>query len=160
MILKEEIEKIVYSGNEPEIIVDRLVKLIEGNFEPDTKGKASLKKSVEADVEKWIDEWLDIFPVGVKSGSKLVRSDRAACLKKMVNVVLNTKYYKDEIIAATKEYVNSFKDNDYMYMKCATYFIDKKDEGSELIAMCDKRRNGKVKEIIVQKQETETDYFV
>lgn len=158
MNVKQEVEKIVYSGNEPEIIVDRLVKLIEENFEPDTKGKASLKQSVMNDVDKWIDEWLQIFPAGVKSGGKLVRSDRAMCLKKMTDLVLNNKYYKDEIIEATKEYVNSFRDNDYMYMKCATYFISKKDEGSELIALCDKRRENKVIQVVVGK--TENDYFV
>lgn len=159
MNLKEEIEKIVYSGNEPEIIVDRLVLLIEGNFEVDSKGKASLKQAAMKDVEKWIDEWLDIFPVGIKSGGKLVRSDRAACLKKMTDLVLTSKYYKDEIIEATKEYVNTFKQNDYTYMKCATYFISKKDEGSELIAMCDKRRSGKVKEVITGISDKD-DYFV
>lgn len=157
--LKEEIEKIVYSGNEPEIIVDRLVLLIEGNFEVDSKGKASLKQAAMKDVEKWIDEWLAIFPSGIKSGGKLVRSDRKACLSKMTDLVLSSKYYKDEIIEATKEYVNTFKQNDYAYMKCATYFISKKDEGSELIAMCDKRREGKIKEVITGIGDKE-DYFV
>ena len=158
MNLKQEIEKIVYSGNEPEIIVDRLVLLVEGNYEVDSKGKASLKQAAMKDVEKWIDEWLQIFPAGVKSGGKLVRSDRKACLSKMTDLVLSSKYYKDEIIEATKEYVNSFRDNDYMYMKCATYFISKKDEGSELIALCDKRRENKVIQVVVGK--TENDYFM
>lgn len=159
MDLRAEIEKIVYSGNEPEVIVDRLVTLVEGNFEEDKKGKHTLRAAVTKDVEKWIDEWLDLFPVGVRSGSKLVRSDRAMCLKKMVNVVLNSKYYKNEIMEATKEYVNTFKQNDYAYMKCATYFINKEGEGSELIAMCDKRRTFSVKEIDTSAV-VEDSYFV
>lgn len=159
MNLKEEIEKIVYSGNEPEIIVDRLIKLVEGNYELSKGGRDSLKKSVSKDVELWIDEWLSIFPVGVKSGSKLVRSDRNMCLKKMVDVVLTTKYYKDTIMQATKEYVNSFKDSNYAYMKCATYFINKDREGSELIAMCDKVSTTGFREIVVNKI-TDSELFV
>lgn len=159
MNLKEEIEKIVYSGNEPEIIVDRLIKLVEGNYVLDKKGKDSLKKAVTVDVEKWIDEWLNLFPVGVKSGSKLVRSDRNMCLKKMVDVVMNSPYYKETIMEATKQYVESFRKDNYMFMKCATYFISKEREGSELIAMCDKITLTKEKGIHVT-EITESEHFV
>ena len=158
MNLKEEIEKIVYSGNEPEIIVDRLIKLIDGNYELSKGGKDSLKKAVSKDVEQWIDEWLNIFPVGVKSGSKLVRSDKNMCLKKMVDVVMSSPYYKETILEATKQYVESFRKDNYMYMKCATYFISKDREGSELIAMCDKLTLTKDSGVSIT-EITESEYF-
>lgn len=92
-------------------------------------------------VDSWIDEWLKLFPLGVRSGSKLVRSDRSMCLKKMAAFIKNTRYDRDLIFHATKEYIREFALRDYAYMKCATYFIDKKDEGSELAAQCEKCKN-------------------
>ena len=85
----------------------------------------------------WIDEWLELFPSGVKSGGKLIRSDKAACLKKMEAFVKINKYSKDLIMSATKDYLDDKERDNYMYTKCATYLIDKKGEGSELAALCE-----------------------
>ena len=137
--LEKEIEKIIYSGDEPEMIIKRITDFINSNYEESKGNRKSLLASTMSDIEKWIDEWLDVFPLGVKSGGKLVRSDRKGCIKKMAKFVLENPYYKDTIIAATKEYVKTFnKEDNYRYMKCATYFISKEDQGSELAAWCDK----------------------
>lgn len=101
--------------------------------------KAQLKEELgeAAYIESWIDEWIHLFPHGVKSGGKLLRSDRKECLKKMINLIKETKYDRDLIFHATRKYLKERAMNDYMYTKCATYFIHKKDEGSELAAQCE-----------------------
>jgi hypothetical protein len=137
--LEKEIEKIIYSGDEPEMIVKRVVDFIK-----------SLLTSVMSDVEAWIDDWLNLFPLGVKSGGKLVRSDKKGCLKKMAKFVLENPYYRETIMLATKEYVKSFNE-EYKYMKCATYFISKEDQGSELAAWCEKvTKQGESKPVVTK----------
>lgn len=88
-------------------------------------------------VSEWFDEWLDLFPAGVKTGGKLVRSDAKACLKKMETFVKERGFSKDVIMQATKEYLEEFEANNYAFVKSATYFIDKRGEGSELAARCE-----------------------
>ena len=96
-------------------------------------------------VEAWIDEWMDLFPRGVKSGGKLLRSDKKACLKKLIDFVNETKYDQDTIMQATKDYLFERSLENYAYTKCATYFISKVGEGSELGACCEKLLDDKQK---------------
>ena len=52
----------------------------------------------------------------------------------------------DEVIDETSMYVNSYRDNDYMYMKTSQYFISKQDKSkvrtSDLADYCDMVRDG------------------
>lgn len=104
----------------------KIVEFIEENF--------TAKKANQID---WIDEWLDLFPRGVKSGGKLLRSDRNACLTKMSKFVKANKYPKDLIMRVTQDYLYERSLEDYSFTKCATYLIDKQGEGSELAALCE-----------------------
>lgn len=93
--------------------------------------------SVDIKVEDWISDWLELFPKGVKTGGKLLRSDKMGCLKKMEKFVKESGYSSELIKAATSAYLEEREVDDYKYCKCATYFIDKKGEGSELAAWCE-----------------------
>lgn len=84
----------------------------------------------------WLDAWVELFPKGVKSGGKLLRSDRKICLEKMKKFLKDYDFPKEVIMGATKDYLSERAEEDYMYTKCATYLIDKKGEGSELAALC------------------------
>lgn len=86
-------------------------------------------------VESWITDWIELFPKGVKSGGKLLRSDKVGCLKKMRQFVKDYKYSKDLIFEATNNYLNEREKDGFKYCKSATYLIDKKGEGSELAAL-------------------------
>ena len=52
----------------------------------------------------------------------------------------------DEIIDATKMYVNNFESQNYMYMKTSQYFVAKTDKNkvksSDLADYCDMVRDG------------------
>ena len=58
----------------------------------------------------------------------------------------NYDYTWDEVIAATKRYLNEYEDQDYMYMKTSQYFISKADQSkvkqSELADYCDMIKEG------------------
>lgn len=96
----------------------------------------TLTKKRDSKVGQWIDSWLEIFPKGMKSGGKLVRSDRKGCLNKMTTFLKEYKFDKDLIMKATKQYVDEKLDSG-SYMRCAIYFIGKKGEGSDLAAACE-----------------------
>lgn len=105
------------------------------------------------DVKDWIDHWVNLFPIGVKSGGKLVRSDRRMCFKKMSLFVTLYDYDLDTIFKATESYLEDRAEDDFAYTKCAVYFIDKKDEGSSLAEWCEKVLHD-------QTEISEVDYFV
>lgn len=106
-------------------------------------GVETLKEGVkEGDVESWIDEWVDLFPRGVKSGGRLVRSDKQSCLRKMKVFLREYDYDKDTILNATRKYVQSKANDGYSYMRCAVYFIyrvdtSRSDKVSDLASWCD-----------------------
>lgn len=120
--------------------------------------KDNSKKAVAYNID-WIQDWLNIFPKGVKTGPKLVRSDKSGCLKKMLKFRKEYPEYDVTLIfKATENYVEELAENDYMYMKAATYFIDKKDEGSELAARCEDLLDRQLEDKINVKKQS--NYFV
>lgn len=93
-------------------------------------------------VETWIDEWLDIFPRGIRTGGKLLRSDKGSCTRKMISFIKEYKYDKDTIFAATKAYMEAKRQEGYAFTRCATYFIYRaetsyKDKTSDLATWCE-----------------------
>lgn len=106
------------------------------SVKPEEK-KTKLDKTKDS-VNQWIAEWLDLFPEGVKSGGKLLRSDAKSCFIKMVKFVTEyPQYTKETIFKVTSEYLSEKEKEDYAYTRCAIYYIDKKGEGSELAAACE-----------------------
>jgi hypothetical protein len=114
-------------------------------------GVESLKEGVVTtsdDVEAWIDEWVDIFPRGVKSGGRLIRSDKASCLRKMKVFLREYDYDRETIMKATKAYMDSKRQENYAYCRCAVYFIyrvdtSRSDKISDLASWCDQVKHEK-----------------
>lgn len=84
-------------------------------------------------VEDWIEEWRNLFPTGASSSGYRYRGDKQECLKKMKIFVKKHKYTKEQIINATKKFIEGM--NDYRYLGMAQYFIQKEGSGSRLL-MC------------------------
>lgn len=129
--LLKDIQRFIFSGQEPFKIAENITKYISDRY-------VYIPPMIDKKVD-WVDEWLNIFPKGVRTGGKLVRSDAKTCKSKMLTFLKNYPQFndKDLIFNVTKRYVQEFAENDYMYMKAASYFIDKKGEGSELAARCE-----------------------
>lgn len=103
----------------------------------------SPSQSEEEDVAEWMSKWMDLWPVGVTSGGKLVRSDKKSCVIKMKKFLKDyPEFNKDIIFKATQMYIDQFDLDNPQFMKCAVYFIDKRGEGSELAGWCEKAVNG------------------
>lgn len=112
-------------------------------------GVEQLKTAIEEDVDSWIDAWLDLFPRGVKTLGKPVRSSRIECLRKMQFFTKEYKYSKETIMDATKAYVESKRQQGYEFMRCSTYFIYRvegnsiKDKTSDLATWCEQVQHEK-----------------
>jgi hypothetical protein len=102
----------------------------------------------ELPLEDWFDEWMELWPKGVKTGGKLIRSDKKDCLDKMKKFIKKYNHSSETIISVTKEYLDEFSRQNYQYIKSATYFIDKRGEGSELAARCQEYKEGSSEEQI------------
>lgn len=85
----------------------------------------------------WFDEWYDLFPSGIKSGTKMIKGDRKGTFKKLNNFIKEYDFTKEQIIQATKNYLNELSENDYKYCLICSNFINHKDKGSELAARCE-----------------------
>lgn len=83
---------------------------------------------------EWIEEWVNLFPV--KSGTRLLRGDKKSCAIKMDKFLKTYNYSKEVIFQATKSYLMEESTRGFRYTKNAVYFINKKDEGSQLAAWC------------------------
>jgi predicted transcriptional regulator len=88
------------------------------------------------DTDQWIDEWIHLFPKGVRSGGKLLRSDAKSCLTKMRKFRKDYGYDKDIIFKATRAYLQGKERDNWEKTKCAVYMIHKVNEGSMLAEEC------------------------
>jgi hypothetical protein len=105
-------------------------------------GVENLKTAISNNVEDWIDEWIDLFPEGVRSGGRLLRSDKPACTRKMRIFLKEYGFDKELVIKATKAYLQTQAEKDYQYTRCAVYFIYRMEgigtgKTSDLAAWCD-----------------------
>lgn len=90
-------------------------------------------KALTNDVESWIDEWTALWPSGVKNSGKAVKSDRVSNLNKMAKFVkIYKNYTKEQIMEATKYYLENRQRNGWGYTMVAHYFILK--EGISALA--------------------------
>lgn len=94
-----------------------------------------------------IQEWLSIFPKGVKTGGKLIRSDPKGCLAKMKTFIKKYKYSWNEIMRATESYLEDRAKEDYQYTRAAIYFIEKAGQGSTLAEWCEKIKETRDEEL-------------
>tara|TARA_Y100001972_G_scaffold124219_1_gene172954 strand:- start:137 stop:721 length:585 start_codon:yes stop_codon:yes gene_type:complete len=95
---------------------------------------------------KRINEYRDIFPAGKLPSGKPARVNVKTLENSFRWFFENYDFSWDEVIDATSMYVNSYRNNDYMYMKTSQYFISKQDKSkvrtSDLADYCDMVRDG------------------
>lgn len=85
----------------------------------------------------WIEEWIDLWPKGVKSGSRPVRAGKQSIVTKMNTFLANHKDAKpQDIIDCTKAYIDDLESRQWAYITCADYFISK-NRSSLLEALLD-----------------------
>ena len=99
--------------------------------EPVAKPSPVISKEVDK-VPEWIADWRSLFPMGVKTGGYSVRGTRGGCTKKMKKFMRNNPdVTKEQVFAATKQYIADKQAVHFQYMKLADYFIEK--EGASLL---------------------------
>lgn len=87
----------------------------------------------------WITEWLELFPEDAEFNGYKLRSKEKDCINKMLKFVKDHPIYtKDIIFAATKQYIQEKKIQNWEFTKQATYFISKVGQPSLLEIYCDK----------------------
>lgn len=105
------------------------------------RDKANLLFSTSSDnIMELVREYRSLFPTGVRTGGYLVRSDEATVANKLRKFLKNNKYSKEQILAATKNYIERKRIEGWKYMKTASYFIYKDNE-STLAAECENLNN-------------------
>lgn len=102
----------------------------------------------KADFEEFVEKYRSLFPAGVKSGGRLVKGDRLGCINKLKSFKNKyPEYTQNDILEATKVYIDICRRKNYDRMTCADYFIEK-DKLSQLASYCEdiKIRGDKVVE--------------
>jgi hypothetical protein len=94
------------------------------------------KKSVSL-CDEWIDEWCSLWPIGIKSQGKPIKSDTESCRKRMNDFLKTYKYDKETIFKATQDYISERETFNFEYTRKSIFFIGKKGEGSDLATWCD-----------------------
>jgi len=93
-----------------------------------------------------LNEYREIFPAGKLPSGKPARVN-VRTLENSFRWFFETYDFSwDEIIDATRMYVNEYRDAQYMYMKTSQYFVAKEDKNkvksSDLADYCDMIRDG------------------
>lgn len=89
----------------------------------------------------FVRKYRDLFPKGVRTGGYLVRADEAGVAEKMRKFLKVHKYTEEEILEATRRYVEERRQDGWKYMKTASYFIYK-DGQSALASFCEQSKEG------------------
>ena len=113
--------------------------------------KAKKKTSTELlgkEFASKLAEYRNIFPAGKIPSGKPARVNVKTLENSFRWFFENYDFSWDEVISATKRYVNEYQNNNYLYMKTSQYFIGKEDKNkvktSELADYCDMIRDGVV----------------
>ena len=101
-----------------------------------------------------LNEYREIFPAGKLPSGKPARVNVKSLENSFRWFFENYDFSWDEVMNATRMYVNEYRDKEYMYMKTSQYFIAKegknKVKSSDLADYCDMIRDG---------VQTEEDHF-
>lgn len=88
-------------------------------------------------VESWINEYYELFPSGVKTGGKYVRTGKQSCVKKLQKFIKeHPEFTKEDILKATKLYIEDREAVGFKYTQTAPMFIYK-DGMSSLEGWCE-----------------------
>lgn len=115
------------------------------NFFIKAKKKTDVQLMGKDFLEK-INEYRLIFPEGKIPSGKPARQNVKALGESFKSFFETYNFTWDQIINATKMYVNEYRDKDYLYMMTSQYFIGKQDKNkvkhSELADYCDMIKDG------------------
>ena len=93
-----------------------------------------------------VEEYRELFPAGKLPHGKPARVNVKTLINNFRWFFSNYDYTWNEVIDATKRYVNEYAQKDYMYMQTSQYFISKEDKAkvkqSQLADYCDMIRDG------------------
>jgi hypothetical protein len=93
-----------------------------------------------------LNEYREIFPAGKLPSGKPARVNIKSLENSFRWFFENYDFSWNEVMNATKMYVNEYRDKEYMYMKTSQYFIAKegknKVKSSDLADYCDMIRDG------------------
>jgi hypothetical protein len=110
-----------------------LVDSIKAEFK-ESKEEIAKEELDPESFERWIRDWVNLFPRGVRTFGKLVRSDKETCKKKMKAFMLEYNYSRETIMEATKKYIEVKREQGWNGMRCAVYFIWKQDPGQSRVS--------------------------
>lgn len=141
-----ELKHIVIEGGDVSITpvgVKTMVKY--SNYFIKAKKKTNMQLMGKSFLDK-INKYRDIFPSGKLPSGKPGRVNVRTLEQNFRWFFDNYDFSWEEILKATKQYVNAYEDTDYLYMKTSQYFISKEDKNkiktSELADYCDMLREG------------------
>lgn len=108
--------------------------------------KRTEKELLGKDGLEIIKKYREVFPKGRLPSGVPARNNIKILTENFRWFFGEYDYSWDEIIKATKMYVNEYRDNQYMYMQNSQYFISKQDKHkvktSKLSDYCDMIRDG------------------
>ena len=111
--------------------------------------KAKKKTNVEImgkDYNLMVEEYRELFPAGKLPHGKPARVNVKTLSNNFRWFFDSYDYTWDEVIEATRRYVNEYAQKDYLYMQTSQYFISKEDKTkvkqSQLADYCDMIRDG------------------
>lgn len=107
--------------------IDLLNKIIKDGEDARKDNSSYLKRA-----ERLIPQMMEYYPKGQKEGTQYYwRADKRGLIQKMAKWLenYNDNYSDEEILEATKAYVEQFGENK-RYMSLLTYFISKKDNNT------------------------------
>jgi len=145
-----------FLNNKP-LTNDELSDYFEKWLNISTKKNAALAE----EVKDWIDEWNNLFPSKTYNASgKSIRVSFKGLNVKMTNFIRNYGYSKEIIFDATIAYLKYWKARHYTYCRTSSYFIDKKDEGSDLADWCNRVIGGEYEEVLTDEQVVPNNNFL
>lgn len=99
-------------------------------------GLELIGQSKSDNIIEFAEKFKELFPKGVKSGGYPVRSSTADIADKLRKFFKKHKYTQEQVLEATKRYVERKGSEGYSFMQTAVYFIEK-NGSSNLAAECD-----------------------
>lgn len=89
------------------------------------KTNSLFSSSTNLTLSDFVDKYRSLFPQGVKEGYPF-RGDRVGCMKKLEKFFKNyPDITQQEVLDATKAYIDRHKQKGFTYLKQAHYFIEK-----------------------------------
>jgi predicted transcriptional regulator len=93
-----------------------------------------------------VEEYRELFPAGKLPHGKPARVNVKTLINNFRWFFENYDYTWDEVIQATRRYINEYVQKEYLYMQTSQYFISKADQSkvkqSQLADYCDMIRDG------------------